>query len=669
MTVQKLHRWSLLGFVALGPLGLISGSPILLVSGLVTVLLIVRGLDNFGEVPVRLARSVIVHGLTVLGLLGALVLFRTDRVDAVLLILLLGLMNRLLLRAGHRDDFLLVALTSTMIAAATTVTPGIEFLLIVLAAVPALVLALWSSQLLGSVEHDPAELNRTRNRSLPPGMGRWVAIAMVMTVMGTAFCTLFPRYKFSRVLGAGAFVRLPGASDSMRLDADGTSDEDDETVVMRVRPDGNLGVSELTGLYARLHTLEDFDGRTWTARDYGDRFTTYRPPASGKQRVQVQLARQSHGYDHPVAVLGRIAPAGVFSPHLKRDAGGRILAGVGRDRQLEYQALLDVPLRDPPPDAEESSLLDVPAELDPRFSALALRLASGADTDEEKVERILRHFQDGFSYSTEPLVGEASHPLVRFLFESKSGHCEMYAAAVATLLRLSGVRSRVATGYYGGRWNRMGGYLAFVQGDAHAWVEFWSEAHRGWRWIDATPEDLRGRRASLALWALARDWYDTVSAIWYERVVDFDGRRQKELYHRALDRFSGFAELLRGQSADSKPKQSSTSAMGTVVMGVGAAILLLVLPGWLVVRRRRSSRALGLRLRKALGARRDIDRSATLGQLLERQPEDLVPEGRRAVEFYERHRFGGAEPEQIAPLIEAIEALERGRRQLTQARD
>ena len=36
--------------------------------------------------------------------------------------------------------------------------------------------------------------------------------------------------------------------------------------------------------------------------------------------------------------------------------------------------------------------------------------------------------------------GEAASPLSQFLFETKKGHCELYAGAVAVLLRAAGVR-------------------------------------------------------------------------------------------------------------------------------------------------------------------------------------------------------------------------------------
>lgn len=666
MTLELLHRRSVLGFVLLGPLGLISGSPVLLVAGLGVMLILLRAYFVFGDDKPGLTMRVVVHGLTLLGLGAALLLFRTDRVDAVLSILLLGLANRLLLRVGQRDDFLLIAITSTMIAAATTVTPGIEFLLIVVGAVPALVLALWTSELIGSVEHDPVELSRARGRPAPSGMGRWIWAAVLMTVFGTAFCTLFPRYKFSRVLGAGALVRLPGASDAMQLDDQGVSDDADETVVMRVHPESGVGVSELQGLYARLYALEDFDGRLWSRPDVGPALRAQRQALGGNQRVRVQLLRQVRGGDHPVAVLGRDRPARVFSPHLKRDAGGSLLAGIGSDRQIEYWAALDLALTDPAPESE--AFTQLPEDLDPRFAALAEGLVKGAVSDEEKVRRVLAHFETGYRYDTGPLAGAAKDPLVRFVFEAKSGHCELFAAAVATLLRSVGLRARVATGYYGGRWNRVGGYMAFVQGDAHAWVEVWSEADGGWRWVDATPEDLRGRRAGFNMWALARDWYDTVSALWYDRVVDFDGRKQRELYVEAMDRFSKLSEALRRAGGEGSADRGPLGR-GLVFAAGGAAFLLFGLPGLVLARRRRSPQALGHRLRRALGAREERDRALTLGRLLERQPETLRSTAQEAVRRYEEHRFGTGEPKQRAPLLEALRALERKRRRLGRRRD
>ena len=90
-----------------------------------------------------------------------------------------------------------------------------------------------------------------------------------------------------------------------------------------------------------------------------------------------------------------------------------------------------------------------------------------------------------------------------FLFATRKGFCEHYASAFTFVMRAAGVPARVVTGYQGGEFNPLGGYLLVRQSDAHAWSEIWLD-DRGWVRVDPTaavaPERIerglieRGRR-------------------------------------------------------------------------------------------------------------------------------------------------------------------------------
>jgi hypothetical protein len=101
------------------------------------------------------------------------------------------------------------------------------------------------------------------------------------------------------------------------------------------------------------------------------------------------------------------------------------------------------------------------------------------------VERALAYFNtEPFVYTLQPgTLG--TDPLDEFLFETRRGFCEHYAAAFTLLMRLAGVPARVVTGYQGGELNPRGGYLMVRQADAHAWSEVWLEGS-GWMRVDPT---------------------------------------------------------------------------------------------------------------------------------------------------------------------------------------
>jgi transglutaminase-like putative cysteine protease len=60
-----------------------------------------------------------------------------------------------------------------------------------------------------------------------------------------------------------------------------------------------------------------------------------------------------------------------------------------------------------------------------------------------------------------------------FLFDTKRGFCEHFAASFVFALRAAGVPARVVAGYQGGEVNPVDGYLVVRQYDAHAWAEAW----------------------------------------------------------------------------------------------------------------------------------------------------------------------------------------------------
>jgi protein-glutamine gamma-glutamyltransferase len=101
------------------------------------------------------------------------------------------------------------------------------------------------------------------------------------------------------------------------------------------------------------------------------------------------------------------------------------------------------------------------------------------------VDAALALFADGnFTYTLTPdRLGSDS--VDDFLFVSRKGFCEHFAAAFAVLMRAAGLPTRLVGGYQGGRWNPVGQFMSVRQSDAHVWCEVWM-ADRGWVRIDPT---------------------------------------------------------------------------------------------------------------------------------------------------------------------------------------
>jgi protein-glutamine gamma-glutamyltransferase len=94
----------------------------------------------------------------------------------------------------------------------------------------------------------------------------------------------------------------------------------------------------------------------------------------------------------------------------------------------------------------------------------------------------------GFTYSEQPGRTPGVPPLVGFVVDTRSGYCQHFAGAMALMLRLLGIPSRVAAGFVPGHYHD--GTWTVSDHDAHTWVEAWFPRY-GWLAFDPTPG--RGR--------------------------------------------------------------------------------------------------------------------------------------------------------------------------------
>jgi hypothetical protein len=99
-----------------------------------------------------------------------------------------------------------------------------------------------------------------------------------------------------------------------------------------------------------------------------------------------------------------------------------------------------------------------------------------------EVEASIRsHFlRNKFSYSLSP---GRSASLVEFM-NNKIGFCSHYASAVALIMRVKGIPTRLVSGFMGGTYNRFADFYMVSQNDAHVWVEAFYDGK--WTRLDPT---------------------------------------------------------------------------------------------------------------------------------------------------------------------------------------
>ncbi len=125
------------------------------------------------------------------------------------------------------------------------------------------------------------------------------------------------------------------------------------------------------------------------------------------------------------------------------------------------------------------------------------------------------YLRRNFRYTLNLTGAPGRDPLAHFLFETKAGHCEYFASAMAVMLRTIGVPSREVNGFLPGEYNDLAGDYIVRASDAHSWVEAYFPGI-GWTTFDPTPP---GTRSILRLF-LAHESLSRLDAAELERVGD-----------------------------------------------------------------------------------------------------------------------------------------------------
>jgi protein-glutamine gamma-glutamyltransferase len=130
---------------------------------------------------------------------------------------------------------------------------------------------------------------------------------------------------------------------------------------------------------------------------------------------------------------------------------------------------------------------------------LAKRLMRDAATPYDYLVAVNRHLQEGFVYDEAPadtVPGRTT--LDAFLFDTKRGYCQHFSGAMALLLRMGGVPTRVVTGFSPGGYSKSKRAWIVRDTDAHSWVEAWFDDW-GWVTFDPTPAGTPARSQIAAI--------------------------------------------------------------------------------------------------------------------------------------------------------------------------
>lgn len=301
-------------------------------------------------------------------------------------------------------------------------------------------------------------------------------------------------------------------------------------------------------MYWRGPVLVNTNGKTWT-------------PAPATDDPAPAIAAQGSRYSYSITMepsdkpwLYALEHPSALPRHARLARDLRVMTARAVSERIRYSAESYTHVSVTEANWEElRAARHVPAGIHPRALALAQQWRQELRSDDAIVQRALQMFRDQpFYYTLTPpeLSGDS---VDAFLFDSRRGFCEHYAAAFTVLMRGARIPARVVTGYQGGEYNPVGDYYIVRQRDAHAWVEVWL-GRRGWVRIDPTAavsparvergidQALRARALeanrsaamdnAAQLWGRLRFAYDAVNNRWNIWVIGYNTRRQQELLDR-----------------------------------------------------------------------------------------------------------------------------------------
>jgi hypothetical protein len=572
----KLSSYVLIasGFLAIAATGVISPAVLLLFGGI--------GIASWFVDTARLRRAVpawIWTGMAILLLAVWYFDFRLlsrSLLLSTLHMLFLVAAIKLLTRTSDRDFVYLYLLSFGALLVASTLTVRFLYLLCLILFLSAGI----SSLML-------FEMNRSSTRALVGGMIRPVYVSRNLRGSGFELFAGFPTWttiRWTLVLTAGIlalaaplFFLLPrifvgvrgsaagagawisGFHESVELGALGRIMQSDE-LVMKVKVDAPRAALPPDPKWRGM-ALEHFDGKSW-------RRTPSPFVAIPIQTGYFKLRQAAQGTDIIMQTyfLQPLATDVIFGSHkvlavtadlgsLARDASDNLYVYARRARAIRYSVVSDMTRPDPslipalpePPPAEiEACCLQTPP-LDPRIRELAHALAASATNPLEKARALEAHLRSRYSYSVD-LEGTpgAADPLAVFLFDTRRGHCEYFASALAVMLRQLGVPARLVNGFRAGTYNSLSDHWTVRQYDAHSWVEAWLPPY-GWVEFDPTPPSSPIR--SPAYLSAITGILDALDLWWSDDIINFDFRKQSRVIQAALAslqrfRLSAFALAL-----------------------------------------------------------------------------------------------------------------------------
>ena len=409
---------------------------------------------------------------------------------------------------------------------------------------------------------------RSRVRYLLGASFAQIALVLVLTM---PFFFLIPRLAGGGVAGSlNDGQPITGFSERVEL-GEVAKIKKSPRVVMRARLD------RVPPRYLRWRgvALETYDGRMWSLSNESKRkelLDQRRSSSEGEDadagfirnypldqnRVYMQPAARKVDAIEQMILLEPIASDTLFATQVAFRLRGPLvtvfkdnltgaLSSQGFKGRTAYSVSSDISLpteqelrSDAPASSSEKITriyLQEPPKLDPRISELAHDITRNAPTPYDKARAIENYLKTQFQYTLD-LKSAEPDPLADFLFNTREGHCEYFATAMAIMLRTLDIPARIVNGFQMGEYNNLNNLYTVRESDAHSWVEAYFPRSQAWIEFDPTPSAGINDYSQGGLLAQLRRYADAMEVFWLDYVVTLDRDEQAsimvDVQHRLL---------------------------------------------------------------------------------------------------------------------------------------
>lgn len=627
--------------------------------------------------------------------------------------LLFVMLVRLYSATSDRDALFLTMLSFAAILASAVLTIDTTFLglfflflLFGVATFVGLELRRGSLGTVMSVVDEHSEQERKLSRAL---VFAALSVALGAILIGGALFFFFPRFS-AGYLGRTSLrpTLMSGFSDDVELGQIGEIKKD-STVVMRVKTGKPIAYPQLRW---RGIGLAWFDGKRWytpereavqiPASFNGWINLTDRPPEPDPTATVLRYTVLLQ----PVATDTIFAPMNVISlrgnlsgdgsnqevgarrSYVIRDVTGSLYNPFHNFGSIRYEGFSVLPARnvarlrtanrDYPPEIRDT-YLQLP-QIDARIPQLAKEITARAPTPYDKTAALETYLRSHYAYTLNLAGKPGEDALAHFLFETRAGHCEYFASAMAIMVRSLGIPSREVNGFLPGEYNDLGGDYIVRASDAHSWVEVYFPG-TGWLTFDPTPPGADSAHGVMARLGQYMDWLELS---WNEWIINYDFVHQILLAQNLQRSSRNWADVAREwytkQQVKARQWMKSSAGGLSVLIPLAALLLLMALRfEWVIAYLRRLRLSWQMRSPEAVRSNPQLASRlyAELLYLLEKRGiarEDsqtpiefaaALPEGNVAPavqEFtmhYSRARFGGV-PCDVARLRSLLDGIRSG---------